>query len=367
MNFKAFIIFLSQYYERLLAVVVMLLLLIFSVTLVLRVSDLQSRIKKEDENRPVKVESITFNTTKLQESLNLLKDPPPWTTHANHRLFIAPYMKVLNPTTGFPERYKSEIGSEARSPEGLPFAWLKKYGLSTKTSVADLDPDGDGFTNREEFLAGTDPTDPNSTPDVALKLRVTQVLQKQFPFIFNGTAEDTGGFKFSLLRIDRRKSYFVKIGGIVPDKDFPGWRIIDYKEKFDETLNLTIKGPDGKPIREKVDVSELILQKEDRNPIVLVKYKPGYMEDLFARLYFILERRSFDVGVGDVFTLQSIPYQVLSIKKLDGNKPEVILERKDSGKQLKLVAPSRDELQKIQPPITSNSSTELSASQGFQP
>ncbi len=357
MNFKAFITFLSQYYERVIAVVVMLLLVVFSVILVFRISDLQNRIKKEDESRSAGAEPGILDASKLKKSLTLLENPPSWTSpNTNHQLFIAPYMKVLNPSMGFPERYNQGIEKIARSSEGLPFSWLRRYGLSTKNPVADLDMDGDGFTNREEYLAGTDPTDSNSKPDVALKLRVIQVLQKQFPFIFNSIVEDSGGIKFGLLRVDGRKSYFVKVGEVVPDKDSPGWKIVDYNEKYLETTNPTIKGPDGKFITQKVDITELILQKEGETPLVLVKYKPSFMDELFVRLYFVLEKRSFDVGIGDVFTLQNIPYRVFSIKKLDDNKSEVIMERQDSGKQFPLMALPQDS-QKIQTPT----------SQGFQP
>jgi PKD repeat protein len=44
--------------------------------------------------------------------------------------------------------------------------WQLQYFHCTNCAqaAADADPDGDGFTNFEEFQAGTDPTDPNSSP-----------------------------------------------------------------------------------------------------------------------------------------------------------------------------------------------------------
>jgi hypothetical protein len=47
--------------------------------------------------------------------------------------------------------------------DGLPDAWEIQHGLTTQNpSDAMEDPDGDGHSNLEEYLAGTDPRDPRS-------------------------------------------------------------------------------------------------------------------------------------------------------------------------------------------------------------
>lgn len=49
---------------------------------------------------------------------------------------------------------------------GIPVSWFESQGLvgadGSAQSAASLDPDGDGFTTEEEFIIGTDPTDPES-------------------------------------------------------------------------------------------------------------------------------------------------------------------------------------------------------------
>src|SRR6185436_18709031 len=43
--------------------------------------------------------------------------------------------------------------------DGLPDAWEAAYGFATNNLAdAALDPDGDGMSNWQEYVAGTDPT-----------------------------------------------------------------------------------------------------------------------------------------------------------------------------------------------------------------
>jgi pectate lyase len=55
-------------------------------------------------------------------------------------------------------------GASAPAPvdsdhDGMPDEWEKKYGLDPNDpSDAAKDLDGDGYTNLEEYLNGTDPT-----------------------------------------------------------------------------------------------------------------------------------------------------------------------------------------------------------------
>lgn len=46
--------------------------------------------------------------------------------------------------------------------DGLPDDWERAHGLTVGINDANADSDGDGHTNLQEYLAGTDPQDPNS-------------------------------------------------------------------------------------------------------------------------------------------------------------------------------------------------------------
>lgn len=74
--------------------------------------------------------------------------------------------------------------------EGIDNTFWIKYNLDPGYDNApELDPDGDGFTNGEEYTANTDPTKYDSHPDPVLKLAVVKVNTSQYhlkPAFYSG-------------------------------------------------------------------------------------------------------------------------------------------------------------------------------------
>lgn len=56
--------------------------------------------------------------------------------------------------------------------DGMPDWWEVLYGLDPNIYDAHLDKDGDGWSNYAEFMAETDPSDPNSYPTPGVKVKV---------------------------------------------------------------------------------------------------------------------------------------------------------------------------------------------------
>jgi hypothetical protein len=70
----------------------------------------------------------------------------------------------VNWKTGLPTAGRDNNSDNLDSDgDGLPDWWEDQYGFDKYSDLdAEEDADGDGMNNRQEFLAGTDPRDPDS-------------------------------------------------------------------------------------------------------------------------------------------------------------------------------------------------------------
>lgn len=76
------------------------------------------------------------------------------------------------------------------SASGLPRQWFLEHRLDYEDpDLGVRDEDKDGYTNREEFVAKTSPTDPQSHPDPCSKLRLVSVQQEDIELVFAGARE----------------------------------------------------------------------------------------------------------------------------------------------------------------------------------
>ena len=67
----------------------------------------------------------------------------------------------------------------------VPNEWFERFNLPIQDAdVLEQDPDGDGFTNLDEWQGGTDPTNKDSHPDYLTKLHLVSATEEQFRFHF---------------------------------------------------------------------------------------------------------------------------------------------------------------------------------------
>jgi pectate lyase len=75
-------------------------------------------------------------------------------THGNNGIIDKP-----DDVGGWPTLQSAEAPQDSDN-DGMPDAWERKYGLDVNHADDNLsDKDGDGYTNVEEYLNGTDPTE----------------------------------------------------------------------------------------------------------------------------------------------------------------------------------------------------------------
>ena len=60
----------------------------------------------------------------------------------------------------------ASVLSYSGTTDGIENSWWALYGIGEGNRVATLDPDGDGFTNLQEYALGTNPMDSSSTFNV---------------------------------------------------------------------------------------------------------------------------------------------------------------------------------------------------------
>jgi Bacterial TSP3 repeat len=69
-------------------------------------------------------------------------------------------------------------------------AWCKRHGLDSKDpAMLDADTDGDGFSNREEYIAGTNPRDPLSMPGMLDGVVMKELKDVRVPVILRAVKE----------------------------------------------------------------------------------------------------------------------------------------------------------------------------------
>jgi hypothetical protein len=130
----------------------------------------------------------TGSSLQRQTASNFADDPINW-------FVAAPTAGLLNTTNAFDA-----------DGDGLPDSWEIQYfgSINDPRATPNADPDGDGFTNLQEYYAGTNPLDPNSL----LKINSVNVAGNIAAIRFNAIA----GRTYSILyRADVQNSSWLKL------------------------------------------------------------------------------------------------------------------------------------------------------------
>jgi hypothetical protein len=255
----------------------------------------------------------------VREADQHLNQPPQWTFSGRSGLFVPE--KHFIATNGEPATLQT---TEVHPP--VPNEWFEQFGLAiADADVLDQDPDGDGFTNFDEWQGHTNPTDKNSHPDYLTKLKLKSFSQEPFRLVFSSRAEDT----FGINTIDlRQPTQFVKIGDTIAGTHFKVAR-------FTEKTSQDKYGTDQ-------DVSEITLENtETHEQLTLVKERVAVSPESVATfVYSWKERHEFVVKKDQGFSLPpetDIRYKLIDVQP---NRAVVSSSKKpDAPIEIGLLAP----------------------------
>ena len=122
----------------------------------------------------------------------LYSDDPPWSTNADgagrslQRISNTGYGNdPTNWVGALPNPQPGNGGTSDSDGDGMPDSWETLHGLIVGVNDAGGDPDRDGMTNLQEYLAGTDPQSAASKLSVTISIAPANAARLQFNAVAN--------------------------------------------------------------------------------------------------------------------------------------------------------------------------------------
>ncbi len=279
------------------------------------------RSVKNPEKYPYTKDVINVAPQNFQGLENLMKSiglAPAFKDRGN---LLVSELRVVAIGSAYPIPYEAEVcpftqisqpsmNQLDRDGDGITDDWEQKFGLN-RYDIADAaqDFDGDGFSNLEEFEAGSDPVNPDLHPPYAEKLRFIQRKEIDFPLVFQGFTElGDGSMAFQLNNPVTGKSHFLSEG-----------------ERAEHIVVKRFeKDPDGRNHR--------LFVERDGFEIELQRGEVALDPESKAELINILDRSRIMVTMGALLSLHSDEYTVLSV-----SSDKVVLKDIANGKVYDIV------------------------------
>ena len=197
-------------------------------------------------------------------------------------------------------------------------AWFKKYGLDLNDpKMLDADADGDGFSNRDEFLAGSNPLDPESRPGIHKTIRLKEYVEVKLPIILRSVEDGTAQIE----RLDE--------GGGKTEKVRAGQTLRGSSLKVARVEARVDTDKHG----EKVDLSQVVLDDPaTRERHVLVKDLPVKTAATSATLVSVDGKTTLKVKEGETFVWPGetgASYKVLELRE-----DQVVVKQVETGATL---------------------------------
>lgn len=220
-------------------------------------------------------------------------------------------------TAGAPPAPASEgIPEDLAAQDAAYETWFKKHGLDlSDPKMLDDDADNDGATNREEFLADTNPRDDSSRPGVVTGIRLKEFVRKDLPFVLRNVQGQNAEIERGEEGAKKRET--VKTGQPLAGSSYKVVRV-QQRQTRDKDGNV-------------VDGSRITLEDTtSKQRIDLVKDLPARSTASHAVLTSADGAKSITVHDGETFTWPGEPPVTYKVKDLRAE--QVILEEVSTGK-----------------------------------
>lgn len=261
---------------------------------------------KSNQIKPIPTEPI-------EEAAAAIANPAKWNRPERKTVFVAAQYILRK------EGDRLDLFDENLTEihKGIPNQWFVDNEIELLAPDApDQDPDGDRFSNREEFLAKTDPNDPKSTPPLTDKLRLKEYIQIPFRVVFKARTGET----VQINTIDlRQPSQFLKVGDKIAGTKFEIIKL-DIKEGVDNY---------GTP----KDISELTIKHTETNAeIILVLGVIANSPDTFALFRYLIDGTEFRVKKDGEFQLK--PDDKTTYKLIDISATQAVINTGTPGSNI---------------------------------
>src|SRR6267143_4048781 len=284
----------KAHYDRVIVIAAAIFLFLSAVLIWRNASQFGAAFVALQAAPPPKQPKPPGKAVELEAATDKLHQPPQWTFSGRSGLFVPE--KHFIGSDGLPATLQT---TQVHPP--VPNEWLEQFGLPiADADVLEQDPDGDGFTNLEEWQAHTNPTDRNSHPEYYTKLKLKSAAEEPFRLVFSSWVGDT----YQINTIDfKQPTQFLKAGDTIKGTRF---KIVKFLKKHQPNKYGT-----------NVDVSELTLEQEEtKQQLTLVKEKVAMSPESVATfIYTWGGRREFQVRKDQEFSLK--PQEQIKYKLID--------------------------------------------------
>lgn len=299
----------KKHFDRVILAALGLLVLVFAGIIIMQATSFgeifESRNSAKRPNNTVPPPA----TDLLKERAALIEKPTEWGPHKGSLFVSEPYLVKVDGNLDNKPVNPLEPGQPPLHPP-IPNDWLIKYNLDyADANLLNADPDGDKFSNLEEYNGKTDPTAAASKPGYITKLRLAEFIKVPFRLKFSGTPDD--GQTFSINTLDlRQPTSFLPMGAAIPKTPY---KIVNYEKKTEMKNDIEI------------DVSELTVENQETGQkIVLVFDKPVNDPTVFARFKYLWDGSEFKVKKNESFSVK--PDANVKYKLIDISDTEAVIE-----------------------------------------